>query len=343
MNEFIQANNDRRQVLCERAGERMRLPPASVEKDFWVCWTLWKLFDLHKWGQTLTFKGGTALSKAWGIIERFSEDIDIVIDRHALGYKEPCVPESGKQGRKRIEALKSEAQRVVRDEILPSLRASIATDLPPNNTWNIELDTDDPDLQSLLFTYPCVFAGRTTYVRPVVKIEMGARSDTEPAETAAIRPYVFAVLKTNEEDGFPVRAVAARRTFWEKAMLLHEETFRPAGKPRKDRLARHYYDLWCLINKGIADQAVAGDGLFDRILAHRMVFFRWSWVDYSTMRRGSLRLVPSSDQVKDWAADYKTMATAMFFGEVPSFDEILRVVGEFERRFNDTTTRARST
>lgn len=343
MNEFIQASNDRRQVLCERAGERMRLPPASVEKDFWVCWTLWRLFALPKWDQALTFKGGTALSKAWGLIERFSEDIDIVIDRHALGYIEADAPESGKQSRRRLEALKREAQRVVRDEILPSLRENIQTALSPNNAWKIELDPDDPDLQSLLFTYPCVFTDRTTYIRPVVKIEMGARSDTEPAETVAIRPYIFSVLKAEGGDGFPVRAVAARRTFWEKAMLLHEETFRPAGKPRKDRLARHYYDLWCLITKGIADQAVADDGLFDRVLAHRVVFFRWSWVDYSTMRRGSLRLVPPEDHLKDWAADYKTMGTEMFFGEVPSFEEILRVVGEFERRFNDTTASARST
>lgn len=121
MNEFIQASNDRRQVLCERAGESMRLPPASVEKDFWVCWTLWRLFALPKWDQALTFKGGTSLSKAWGLIERFSEDIDIVIDRHALGYTEASAPESGKQSRRRLEALKHEAQRVVRDEILPSL------------------------------------------------------------------------------------------------------------------------------------------------------------------------------------------------------------------------------
>jgi len=85
---------------------------------------------------------------------------------------------------------------------------------------------------------------------------------------------------------------------------------------------------------------VADDGLFDRVLAHRVVFFRWSWVDYSTMRRGSLRLVPPEDHLKGWAADYKTMGTEMFFGEVPSFEEILRVVGEFERRFNDTTARA---
>lgn len=198
---------------------------------------------------------------------------------------------------------------------------------PPTNP-------DDPDGQTLLLQYSSVFPP-SDYVRPAVKIEMGARSDTEPSETPSIRTYVAEALpEIRGMDAFPVRVVAARRTFWEKAMLLHEETFRPAGKPRKARLARHYYDLWCLITKGIADHAVADEGLFDRVLSHREVFFRWSWMDYTKMRRGSLRLVPPEDQLKDWAADYTAMGNEMFFGEVPPFETVLKVVGDFERRFN---------
>ena len=129
---------------------------------------------------------------------------------------------------------------------------------------------------------------------------------------------------------------AARRTFWEKAMLVHEENFRPADKPRKVRLARHYYDLWCLINKGVAAQAMADSGLFQRVAAHREIFFRWSWVDYSTLRHGSLRLIPSDDQLAAWRQDYQIMRGEMFFGDVPKFDAILRVVGDFEKRFNQS-------
>ena len=119
-------------------------------------------------------------------------------------------------------------------------------------------------------------------------------------------------------------------------MLLHEETFRPANKPRKSRLARHYYDLWCLVTKGVAAQALADAGLFERVAAHREIFFRWSWVDYTTLRPGSLRLLPPTDQRTAWAADYQAMRRDMFFGEVPEFDAILQVVGEFERDFNAT-------
>jgi hypothetical protein len=170
-----------------------------------------------------------------------------------------------------------------------------------------------------------------------VKIELRARSDTEPCEAPRIQSYLSeAFPQIVGVDPFPVRAVAPRRTFWEKAMLLHEETFRPADKPRKMRLARHYYDLWCLIKKGVAAQAVADVGLFKRVAAHREVFFRWSWVDYGTLRPGAFRLVPTSEQVAPWRQDYQTMKTEMFFGEVPKFDEILSVVRAFEKEFNES-------
>ncbi len=118
-------------------------------------------------------------------------------------------------------------------------------------------------------------------------------------------------------------------------MLLHEEACRPFGKARKARLARHYYDLWCLITKGIAAKAVASPRLFERVAAHREIFFNWSWMDYSTLRPGHLRIVPPADQVHAWRQDYESMRREMFFGEVPGFDEIMDVVGTFERQFNE--------
>ncbi|HUA68218.1 MAG TPA: nucleotidyl transferase AbiEii/AbiGii toxin family protein [Candidatus Saccharimonadales bacterium] len=106
------------------------------------------------------------------------------------------------------------------------------------------------------------------------------------------------------------------------------------AKTRNTVCFRHPYDLWCLINKGVATQAMADAGLFKRVAAHREIFFRWSWVDYNTLRPGSLRLVPPADQLALWRQDYQTMRSEMFFGDVPKFDEILCVVGEFEKRFN---------
>ena len=121
-------------------------------------------------------------------------------------------------------------------------------------------------------------------------------------------------------------------------MLLHEESFRPADKPRKERMARHYYDVWCLITRGIADKAAADHKLFDRVAAHRKIFFKLSWVDYETLRPGSLRLTPPQSHRDAWHKNYDEMAEPMFYGERPDFEEILRVVGEFEHRFNQNTT-----
>ncbi len=270
-------------------------------------------------------------------VDRFSEDIDIVVEREFLGFGGDSGPEhapTASQQRKRIKKVKAACRARIREGLVPALDARFKSLIPEQTLWKLEADESDPDGESLLFHYPAV-VGAAAYVQPVVKIEIGARSDTEPREAVRIEPYLAEVFpEILSGSAFPVRAVSARRTFWEKAMLLHEELRRPADKPRKPRLARHYYDLCRLIQKGVAAEAVADEGLFERIAAHRAIFFEQSWMDYSTLARGSLRLVPPGDQAPAWRQDYRTMQAEMFFGEVPSFEEVLRVVGEFEAQFN---------
>jgi Nucleotidyl transferase AbiEii toxin, Type IV TA system len=192
------------------------------------------------------------------------------------------------------------------------------------------------DGQCLLFWYPSVFPpGTAGYVRPVVKIELGARSDDWPHEDKTIQPYVTELFPALDADAaFPARVLSAERTFWEKACLLHEETFRPDDKPRKLRMARHYYDLWSLLNAGIGERVLADMTLFHRVAEHREIFFRLSWVDYTTHRPGTFRLVPPDHHLRDWRNDYQDMLGSMFFGKTPTFDQILAVVGKFERQFN---------
>ncbi len=340
MDAFLQLPPERRSAFCAEAQLRLGLPAASVEKDFWVCWTLKQLFTLPDWGPHLTFKGGTSLSKGWKLIERLSEDIDIVVEREVLGFGGANSPEtapSKKQRRARLDALKAECQKRIHTGLQPALEARMRQALPGGLQWSLTPATteEDPDGQTLLFNYPGTLAGTAAYLRPVVKIEMGARSDIEPFASPLIRPYLAeAFPDTFEPSEFPVRALLPERTFWEKAMLLHEETYRPAEKARKVRLARHYYDLWCLIGKGVAASAGQDLGLFTRTAAHREIYFNWSWMDYSTLRRGTLRILPLEGQMAEWRRDYQAMREEMFFGEVPSFEEIMRVVGDFERSFN---------
>lgn len=150
-----------------------------------------------------------------------------------------------------------------------------------------------------------------------------------------ILPYIAEALPgALGSSAFPVRTLAPERTFWEKTSLLHEEGFRAGGEGPPARLARHYYDLWCLIRAGVADRAMSNAGLFERVVAHRKVFFRKNREAQNSLRPGALRLLPSNERRPAWKRDYDAMRETMFFGAAPEFDEILHAVGEFERRFN---------
>lgn len=331
MDGYLELSRDDRRLLCEDARATLGLTAESIEKDFWVCWTLRELFTLADWGQHLTFKGGTSLSMGWKLIERFSEDIDVVIDREFLGFGAEHL------SNKQISKLKEECSRRIADDLLPAFWKRLQERFPDLESWTLEAADAavDPDLQTLLFEYPREFAYGGSYVRPVVKIELGARGEAEPTEMPKIQPLLAEAYPVVLGDArLSVRTLVPRRTFWEKAMLLHEETYRPAGKPRKARMSRHYYDLWCLINKGVAAEALLDQGLFERVAAHRQRFFRYGWMDYTTLSEGRIRLVPLPEQEAEWRADYSAMSGQMFFGNPPSFDEVLRIVKLFEVEFN---------
>ncbi|MDR1305340.1 MAG: nucleotidyl transferase AbiEii/AbiGii toxin family protein [Verrucomicrobiales bacterium] len=337
MERYLQLSQDEQRLLCEQAQAKLGFPPATVEKDFWVCWTLRELFNLPVWGKELTFKGGTSLSKAWKLIRRFSEDIDIIISREFLGFSGAQSPEktlSAKKTRERLTNLKETCGQRIREALLPLLRQSLANQLSGYSNWSLAMApiSEDADQQTILFHYPTALPNATAYIRPAVKIELGARSDHEPSQSAGICSYVQEIFPDLlGADTFAIQTLSPERTFLEKAMLLHEETYRPAGKKRRPRMARHYYDLWSLIKAGIGAKAAADDELFDFIVEHRKVFFKWSWMDYGTLKPSSIRLCPPATQIQAWRHDYQIMRPEMFYGEVPTFDEIMATVKEFEQ------------
>ena len=337
MDALVAMEPGRRGRLFDEAGHLLGLSAGSVEKDFWACWLLRLLFGLPASAPHLTFKGGTSLSKGWKLIQRFSEDLDVVIDRRFLGFTGEAAPEtapSQKQRARRLDALRVACQLYVRDVLLPELALALGESPLERDRWRVTMDPDDVDAQTVLFTYPAE-AASSDYIRPVVKIELGARSDTEPCAEPWINPYVAEALPAVCGDcAFTVRTVAPERTFWEKVALLHEEVHRTGDVPPKARLARHYYDVWALIQAGVAERAMADASLFARVAAHRAVFFRKSREAQASLQPGTLAVVPSGSRRVAWRRDYEAMRESMFFGEPPSFDDILDVVVEFERRFN---------
>lgn len=310
-----------------------------MEKDFWVWLVLRELFALPKYGDHLTFRGGTSLSKAWGLIDRFSEDIDLTVDRGILGFGGDQGPEgakSRKEQQRRIERLKLACREMIATQIAPALNARLRELLASNESWSLSADDDDPDRQTLLFAYPRLVAeAAPSYVTPVVKLEFGARADPWPVEPRTVISIVAEVFPAlMETPACTVRALRPERTFWEKVMLLHEETFRPQSETRRPRMARHYYDVWRLIKAGVAGDAAADLALFEQVAAHRKVYFRYGWVKYDTMKRGSIRVVPQPDQLAEWRRDYAAMQGEMFVGSPPSFDELLAVINVFQEEFN---------
>ncbi len=346
MDAFLALPIEERRQLCSEAQARLHLRAASIEKDFWICWALRELFSLEGLGEHLTFKGGTSLSKCWKLIERFSEDLDVTVGRGFLGFggeNEPGAAASGAQRARRVEELRARCERWVGETLAPRLLDRFKRKLAAVDGWSLLLDPEDKSGLTLLYTYPTIYPPsdpRSVYVRPVVKIELGALSDTEPFGLPTIRPYMaeeFPELIPDSE--FSIRAVAPVRTFWEKAMLLHEEGFRAGGVGPKRRMARHYYDLWCLVTRGVADEALRDPRLFERIAAHRAIYFRKNRLARESLRRGSLRILPRDEHRSLWEEDYRAMAESMIFGETPSFEEMLTAVQRFENAFNQGEAR----
>src|SRR6266849_4002391 len=158
----LAASADARRDLFIGTGNRLGTVQQNIEKDFWVCWTLDALFNgLQADGPRLLFKGGTSLSKGFGLIARFSEDIDITVFREDIG--EPATVEeleelTGKKRAARLDEIKTACQRFINGSLREQLGALLRTALQDASlapdSGRVEPDPDDPDQQSLLLWYP---------------------------------------------------------------------------------------------------------------------------------------------------------------------------------------------
>ena len=336
--------DERSELFSEAAAQRGDITPEVIEKDFWVCWTLKHVFDLGPTPAKLIFKGGTSLSKVYGVIERFSEDIDLSLSREDLGFtgeRDPYQAASGKKQQALIEALVTRCEEAIAEELLPRLRERFAAVLGDEGSgehpWNLSLD--EGDAQTVNFSYPPgLRSGGTlppSYVRPIVRLELGARSDHWPAEEHVIRSYAAEVFPASfEEPTCRVRTLSAERTFWEKVTILHAESHRPKDKPSGERLSRHYYDVAKLYQNDIGQRALARTDLLEAVVKHKRLFFRSGWANYDTAVLGSFRLVPPEERRASLETDYRVMRETMIFGESYSFDELLAVLAEVEARLN---------
>ena len=320
---------DRKDVFAS-AARRLDTVPGYVEKDFWVCLVLHALFNgLPAGHPKLLFKGGTSLSKAFGLVQRFSEDIDLVVHRDDLGFSGTRDPVAARDiSNKKRSALFTNLARACGAYIHGELKAALTASIGELTTGcTIRPDEDDSDGQTLLVEYPSLFPSNVTaYVSPRVKIEAGARSALEPIVACSVLPYVANDLPDWSFEAENVAALTPERTFWEKLLILHgihcgyrDGSRLPADK---DRISRHYYDAAMIAATGTGEAALSKLALLDGVRTHNLIAFRQAWKRFEEAVPGSLRLVPQAEPRAVIERDYGAMRD-MILGEAPDFEWIL--------------------
>lgn len=333
---FFDLPANERRLYIEQAAVRWNISPVILEKDFWVCWLLAVLFE-SEFAGSLVFKGGTSLSKVFGVIERFSEDIDLSLSPAFLN-----LPEAGasrNQANKWMAKAAAACGSSVQSQIQPVMETAVRSVLGGVAKEWFEFLTD-PNTNSpvLLFHYPSSQPAGFEYLKRSVKLEFGSLTDQKPTARHLIRPWIAEILP----DAFPdwrceVIALEVERTFWEKATILHMEYHRPSDKPTPDRFSRHYADTAALAKHPAASRAIDQHELRSRVVGWKSKFFGSSWANYELAKPGTFRLVPPAERQAALRRDYQAMQD-MYLAEPASFDEILSTLHDLEARINTFLT-----
>ena len=248
MDSFANDSPEQRDEAFQEAAVQLGMSKSIVEKDFWVCWSVNRLFALTSFGDHMIFKGGTSLSKAYDVIHRFSEDIDISLDRAQLGFAGDRDPENPDLSARKRKSLLQELQEAAEAEVSGLLLDEAQSAFYGSLDQAFSLAVDPGDAQTLLFAYPSLSGASDSYVKPFVRFEFGARGVHLPAEIRKITPYVhqaFPDLLGSGETN--VKTLGVERSFWEKATILHMLYHRDPAKSLGERMSRHYYDMARLI------------------------------------------------------------------------------------------------
>lgn len=333
---FLHITEVRQRTLLGDANRKFPLSIESIEKDVYVCLFLEKAMALPDIGEHLTFKGGTSLSKAHKITDRFSEDVDLVMDRTALGLSDDAIPgpkHSPRQQKERAKRIAKACRAWAADVLLPALRASLASELQ-GRVWSLELNADSDNHETVIsFGYPKLFDSGGGYLLEYVKVDLVAKTDAWPSTALPVRAYVHELFADELGTGsFEVRTLEAERTLIEKALLLHEVLVQRPEGPRP-RLARHYFDLYFLHRAGVTSRAMERAGLYAAVVEQRSIYYRYPGVDYEALFSNGFSIIPQGAASEAWQQDYEGMSSDMFYGTIPPFDDVMQAILELEGLF----------
>lgn len=319
-----------REAIFRNTAAKMGISEAVVEKDFWVCYMLDYLFHRCAWKDKLAFKGGTSLSKAYNLIKRFSEDIDLILDWRVLGYgvDEPWEQRSNTKQDMFNKKANERAEIFLRDDFMPALKKDLSDEL----TLPVKCEIDSRDGQTVKFTYPNSFSD--TAILQEIRLEIGALAAWTPAANQTITSYAAEYYgRVFEHPSTSILTVLPERTFWEKVTILHREAFRTQKSIFPSRYSRHYYDLFCMSKTPVKNHALADTDLLNRVVAFKDKFYHCSWAQYNLAKPGTIQLMPPEYNIPKLYEDYEHMQN-MIFGEKIEFDVILDGISKLEDEIN---------
>lgn len=329
MKNFDKMSIDEKAFYFEQASGRLDLPPVAIEKDFWVTWILGRLFLSDQLSSKILFKGGTSLSKVFGLIERFSEDIDLILDWNEIASEDPNLNRSKSKQDQFNRSIQMLSQKHIGEVVLPEVLRLM------DGVCSAKIEEGAPDVINVC--YPSKFSDG--YLRPEIRLEIGPLAQWVPHARYAVTSYVA--------DAFPdmfknthchVVAIKAERTFWEKATILHHEAHRPGSSPIPARYSRHYYDLYKMsVNDSLKQRVLHDLDLLKSVVAFKMKFYPRGWARYDLAKPGTLKLVPPESRWAELRSDYGAMQE-MFFGKICDFDEIIDGLRSFEFEINSAQT-----
>jgi hypothetical protein len=326
---FYNTDKAEKEAVFNAIATEKGMTPFAVEKDWWVSRTLEIIFQMDI-AKQLVFKGGTSLSKAWKLINRFSEDIDLALDKEFFeGY-------SGAISKTQINKLRKEAGVYTTGTFFSDLQEEFNKKGYNQLDFKvIEAKDSDHDPRVIEIFYPNVIKSSSAYILPRVQIEISCRSLREPFSIKSFGALVEEVYagKDFAEPLFEVPTVNPERTFLEKVFLLHEEFHRPTEKIRVDRLSRHLYDIYHLTTAGIAEKAINDKELYETIVAHRYKFSRVGDVDYNFHNPKTVNPIPIADKIAEWNSDYTKMKEDMIYEEnKPSFEDLINNLNDLRMK-----------
>lgn len=324
MEKFLKLPSIERKEILQEAALKKGLPPAIMEKDFWVCWVLEKLFKDKDLSRILLFKGGTSLSKVFNIIERFSEDVDLILDWRVVTDLDPLLKISKTKQTNLNKTIDEKAAVFISGELKSKIQAVLSP--------ICSVKEDENDNHILHVIYPDSFSD--PYIIPKIKLEIGPLASWTPNDEYVVTPYLNDVFPELMKKGrFNLKAIKAERTFWEKVTILHHEAHRPEISRVPLRYSRHYYDMFMLSGSRVRISALKEIKLLKDVVDFKKRFYPRGWAKYDLAKPGTMKLIPPDHVLKFLKTDYKSMKN-MIFGEYPSFETIMERLAKLEMEIN---------